>query len=896
MDKSRFFGRDSELGRFEDLLERVLNGSGQTAFVAGESGTGKSTLIEAFIAQAQKRSSALLATMTTCNSQTGQSDAFLPFLETLSQLTGDVDRFKFTSVGRINSDRIGHAKSVTSQFLIEDAPELIGGFIPAGSFVIDAVRHTAEEAGWEDKFELILKKARLEGKIESEKVFQLYTDLLLKLSKHVPLVLAIDDLHWVDPSSAQLFFHLSRRIAGAPILLLGSYRPNDVALGRDSERHPMLKVLHEVKRASGDIVIELGKESAPERESFVNSLLDSVPNKFDEKFRRLFLEHTDGHPLFSGELIKSFQERGIIILDEEGRWVQSCKIDWEELPPRVEGVVEERINRLPDDQREVLNIASVQGYHFLAQIVGRLRNINDRDLLKKLSQELEKRHGLVIEDDTARIYGQQITRYHFSHHLFQTYVYKELSKGERMFLHAEVGEIIEEIYGDRKDDMAVQLAYHFGEAEKWEKAISYSLIAVRRFLKVSSYDSAFKHLMKALGKTGELESKDSCLFMLEIYLSMGGIHQALKGYTHPIVEQTYTKAYRLASDSNFPTHRAFAIYGLWTINLFKLNLDKAFELGREIEAIALSEDDSVLKVIAYRALANVRYQQGNLPQTIKDTNKIVEHYNPEKVAGYLVPMTYDPKVFGLGHRSWAESLQGYFSKAKETKAEMFAWATQLNHPISTCVAHLCALKLEYNLQDSNAIREHAGAMRQLAGDYKFPWYMAFGDLFYTWHKAMEATNAKAIDESFETLVGIYNELVAYGGTLLIHSQFSRMITEFLIRQNRWSDALEWVGKGIEVSIAKKEFIYLAELLRLKAQALVLKGELDHALEEFKESINLAKKKGHRLFELRSRVSLCHAIKSYEEPFNEAVVQLKPLVMTFPSDSDFADLKSARELI
>jgi tetratricopeptide (TPR) repeat protein len=227
---------------------------------------------------------------------------------------------------------------------------------------------------------------------------------------------------------------------------------------------------------------------------------------------------------------------------------------------------------------------------------------------------------------------------------------------------------------------------------------------------------------------------------------------------------------------------------------------------------------------------------------------------------------------------------------------MFDWAEELNHPISTCVAHLCALKLEYNLQDMDAIGEHSDAIRQLAEEYRFPWYLAFGDLFDTWHKAMEVSNAKDINEALEALVHIYNERISRDGTLLIHSQFSRMITEFLIRKNQWQDALEWVDKGIQVARTHKEFIYLAELLRMKAQSLLLKGDLGATLEQLKESINLAKKKGHRLFELRARVSLCQAIRVHEEPFKEAVLQLKPLVNTFPVGSDYADLKSARELL
>ena len=896
METPRFFGRESELSRLENLLESVLNGHGQTAFIAGEAGTGKTALVEAFIERAQRRSSSLLVTMTTCDSQTGQSDPYLPFLETLSQLTGDANRFKSPSIKKTNKDRLHGVASVMTKALIEDAPNLIGSLIPGGSFIVNAVRFSAEKAGWIDKLELALKQAKLEGKIESEKMFQLYTDLLLTLSNYVGLIIVLDDLQWVDPSSTQMLFHLSRRIADAPIFLIGTYRPNDLALGRTGERHPMEPVLNELKRRHGDIIIELGKETESERKTFIDSLIDAEPNLLGEEFRKSFLEHTNGHALFSRELFKSFQERGLIVHDTHGDWMQRGEIDWNDLPPRVEGIIEERINRLGEELRETISVASVQGENFLAQIVARLQGVNDRKLLKTLSGELEKRHGLVKEDDTTRIGGQRVTQYHFSHNLFQQYLYQELSNSERMNLHADVGEMIEDLYGDRKDDMAVQLGYHFAEAEEWEKAIPYYLAAAHRSLKVSSYDSAFKLLRQALEKTGELKSENAAKAELEIHLAIGSIHQALKGYTHPDVEETFTKAYELATDSSRPAHRAAAIYGLWQFNLFKLNLDQAVELAREIEAIGETKNDSILKVIAFRALANVYYQQGNLAKTIENANKVVDNYDLEKVGGYAVPLTYDPKVFALGQRSWAESIQGYFEKAKETKAEMFLWAAELNHPISTCVAYLSALKLEYNLMDGAAIKEHSDEIRKLAKEHSFPWYLAFGEMFGVWYTAMYATEIEDTAGDAETLESTYNERVAPDGSLLIHSQFCRMISEVLLKNGRLDDAVTWVSRGIEIAEAKNDKIYLAEMLRIKGLTLLQKGDNIGAIEQINKSVSVAEANGHKLFELRARISLCQALKLHDESTDEAIAKLKILVESFPASSDNVDLKSAQELI
>ena len=450
---------------------------GKPAFIAGDAGTGKSTLVEAFIERAQERSPDLFATMTTCDSHTGESDPYLPFLETLSQLTGDTNRFKSPQIRKTNKDRLRGFASITTKALIEDAPNLIGSLIPGGSFIVNAVRFSAEKAGWIDRLEVAMKQAKLESRIESEKMFQLYTDLLTTLSQVVKLIVVLDDLQWVDTPSTQLLFHLSRRFANAPIFLIGTYRSNDLAMGRAGERHPMQSVISELKNLHGDIVVELGNESYSERRSFVDSLIDSEPNKLGEDFRESFLKHTKGHPLFSQELLKSFRERDSIVQDDEGSWVEKDEIEWNKLPPRVEGVIEERINRLREDLRETISVASVHGEFFLAQIVARLQEVNDRKLLKTLSRELDKRHGLIKEDETSKVRGQRVTRFHFAHSLFQKYLYNELSVSERINLHSDVGNMMEDLYGERSDDVAVQLAFHFTEAREFEKAIPYYLAA-----------------------------------------------------------------------------------------------------------------------------------------------------------------------------------------------------------------------------------------------------------------------------------------------------------------------------------------------------------------------------------------------------------------------------------
>ena len=184
--------------------------------------------------------------------------------------------------------------------------------------------------------------------LDQEKIFEQYAAVLKALSKDRTLILVLDDLQWADSGSLNLLFHLARQLKDSRILLLGTYRPDDVALGRDGERHPFESILNELKRYFGDIVMDLSRAASDEGRAFTDALIDSEPNHLDAAFRERLFARTDGHPLFTVELLRNLQERGNLVKDQEGCWIQGSNVDWGTLPARVEGVIGERIARLPE--------------------------------------------------------------------------------------------------------------------------------------------------------------------------------------------------------------------------------------------------------------------------------------------------------------------------------------------------------------------------------------------------------------------------------------------------------------------------------------------------------------------------------------------------------------------
>jgi ABC-type oligopeptide transport system substrate-binding subunit len=349
-------------------------------------------------------------------------------------------------------------------------------------------------------------------------------------------------MQWADSGSINLLFHLGRELAGTRVLLVCAYRPEEVALGRDGAKHPLEPVLSELKRAYGEIWIDLNQIQG---ERFVEDFIDSEPNRLGDSFRNQLFEHTSGHALFTVELLRDLQERGDLVTDNEGYWVEGPELDWNRLPTRVEGVIEARIGRLEEELRDILTVAAVEGEDFTAQVVAQVQEIQERKLLHILSRELEKHHKLVLARETFRLNGMLLSRYRFAHTLFQRYLYNDLSPGERTLLHGEIAAVLEELHGGDLDAVAVQLGMHYAAANMGDKAVPFLLKAGDRARSQYAFHEAAKHYETALTflKSAGLERKAA-----QTLMKLGLTYQMATAF----------KRSRLAYDEGFSLWRNLA--------------------------------------------------------------------------------------------------------------------------------------------------------------------------------------------------------------------------------------------------------------------------------------------------------------------------------------------------
>jgi adenylate cyclase len=495
-----FVARRPHLALLDSFLDEALAGRGQVVFVTGGPGRGKTALLAEFGRRAMDAHSDLLVASGSCNAYSGVGDPYLPFRDILGLLTGEVEtRWAAGSISRDHARRLWAAMPSAVQALVDHGPHLVPTLV-AGAALLSRVRAGLPAgAPWLHRLTDRLERQPVPSDIlEQSHLFQQVTHVLRALAESHPLVLILDDLQWADTASTSLLFHVGRRLERTRILLAGAYRPVEVALGRGGERHPLEKVLSEFKRTYGDIWLNLAEVDELERHRFVNALLQTEPNSLGEEFRAVLTEHTDGHPLLTVELLRAMQARGDLIRDEAGRWIEGPVLDWQTLPARVEGVIEERVGRLKPQLREILSVASVEGETFTAQVVGQVLGMEEGVLLRRLAQELAKQHRLVTEEAEVLIGPSSISRFKFGHVLVQNYLYQQLGLGERRLLHGKVAAALESCYGERVDEFAVQLAHHHERAGDDGCALHYFTRAAENAQRVYANEEAYAHYTRAI--------------------------------------------------------------------------------------------------------------------------------------------------------------------------------------------------------------------------------------------------------------------------------------------------------------------------------------------------------------------------------------------------------------
>ncbi|MCP4594584.1 MAG: AAA family ATPase, partial [bacterium] len=413
MAEGRIVGRAAELETAQALLDGVAKGTGSVLAICGDAGMGKTRLTQEIAQQAQRQGMQVI--VGSCLSYGGDIP-YLPWVDVLRALLG-------ISAG----DR-----SLQLQQLTHGLAE--AGLTGWEALVAEPLDLEAEET------ELT---ASLDPRLRQQRLFDIVLELIDRYTRTQPLLLVLDDINWIDPTSLELLDYVARNVVSFPAMVLILYRPRDWLEGHWRHlEHADEVVLEELpETATEELIAELlGVEGAPEQ------LVELVVGK------------AQGNPFFTGEVVRALIDAEVLKQDN-GHWELVADPDQAGVPDTIHGVIQSRIDRLEETARRVLQVASVIGRIFSTPVLDGVYPYDDIDgtLPRRLGQLGTLGVGMMEVEE--KLDPEQ--RYLFQHALTQDVAYEGLSYARRRDLHRRVGTFVETEGWEAVSERLGFLAYHF---------------------------------------------------------------------------------------------------------------------------------------------------------------------------------------------------------------------------------------------------------------------------------------------------------------------------------------------------------------------------------------------------------------------------------------------------
>jgi predicted ATPase len=888
-----FVAREHELGKLGMILDKALSGHGQVVFVTGEAGDGKTALINEFARRAQETDANLGFARGNCNAHTGIGDPYLPFREILSLLTGDVqDKCAAGVITTEHATRLWNLMPRSVEALLDIGPDLIDTFVSGSALVSRAASFSSGRETWVSRLKkFVERKAAVpaDSTLQQSSLFEQYSRVMQRLARENPLLLVLDDLQWADAGSISLLFHLGRRIEGSPILIIGAYRPAEIAGRRDGERHPLDHVINEFRRTFGDLEVRLGQV---EDRHFVDAVIDAEPNLLDTTFRDTLFHQTRGHPLFTIELLRGMQEQGALTRDSEGRWVEGRELNWNALPARVDAVIEERISHLPDESRDMLTLASVEGDEFTAQVVAALQKIDVGAVIHHLSGELDRRHHLVTARGSKRVGTLRLSRYMFQHTLFQRYLYNSLDEVECAHLHEQVGNLLESLYGEETEEIAIHLARHFQEAGVAEKAIDYMLLAGKKAVKLSANEEAIAHFSRALELLESLpESAERVEKELTLQLAIIVPLQAARGFASPRLGKAAARARELCRRVDNPPQLFTALAQLSTVYATCPEYRTALSFVEPLNEIAKQINDPMPAAIVHYVRLWPLLNVAELEQASGAAEGMIAFYDPEKHGNIAYLYGYDFGALAYGFGSWVQWMLGYPDRALKWLNESILIARKLNHPFTLAFSLLCGCELHWFLRDLQMVNRYTEELVPLSAEKGFVYWEGHGIFYRGERKTLEGQIQQGIAEMRRGLA-----IMRGTGTETCLTRLLARMADACMKMGQLDEGLAAIEEAMGFVQRFDERYMEAELHRLKGELFLLQGKDETDAEScFVRAIDVSRGQKAKSWELRAAMSLSR-LRLRQGRCEEGRQLLGEAYHWFTEGLETADLREAGALL
>src|SRR5262245_4263422 len=458
-------GRDAPLATLETIAQRMLAGERQLVFITGEPGIGKTTFIEMAIERLSRLGAEALYGH--CTERFGTDEAFHPLIDALETRCRG----------------------------------------PGGSAVLETIRARAptwllQMPSFREETDAAAFQNEVFGATR-ERMLREFCDLLEVSSVDRPVAVVLEDLHWSDFATLDVLSRFARGDRKASVLVLASYRPVDTIIGG----HPVRRLHQDLGIHGRCRELRLDRLSRPEVEHHLALRFGN-----DELVSALvgpLFGRTQGQPLFVASLL-DFYINQQVVLEADGAWRlgRPAAISQDVVPNDLINMISHQMDRLTQDERQLLEVASVAGGEFAAALVAAGLGRDELEAEQMLDALARKDRTLVASRATEWPDGTYSGSYAFHHILYQNVLYQGLTPGRRAQIHRRMGERLRDAYGNRTADIAPTLAMHFEHGRDFPNALRFLSQAAESSAKRLGHEEAANYLTRALGILDHLKAAD----------------------------------------------------------------------------------------------------------------------------------------------------------------------------------------------------------------------------------------------------------------------------------------------------------------------------------------------------------------------------------------------------
>jgi DNA-binding winged helix-turn-helix (wHTH) protein/predicted ATPase len=770
----QMFGRDAELAKMRSWLDRALKGERQTVFITGEAGIGKTTLVQAFLEQAEQVAGTIVV-RGQCLEHFGSGEAYLPLLDGFSRLCR-------SSVGE-----------QVSGVLREQAPSWVGHMISMGS---PAERNHPQPQSTGATRERMLREM---------------AEAVERLSENSPVLLVLEDLHWSDYSTLDLISYLARRVDRARVMVIGTYRPVDVILAA----HPLRGVKRELQ--AHRLCHELPLEYLSEEQVAQYLAARFHGRQLPSRLRQTIYRRTDGNPLFMVNLVEYLIDHRLVV-EEEGLWrlcVECSEVE-HGVPSSIKELIEKQIERLSTDERGVLEAASATGMEFSTVAIAAGLDM-PVEWVEKHCEELVRRHHFLSPAWLSELPDGTVTsRHRFNHVLYREVPYSLISPMRRGQIHQRIGERAVEIFRERASEIAAELAMHFEQSRDWPRALQYLIEAARTATQRSAHHEAAElsrrglEVLKRLPETTERSQQEITLRMI-LSVSL----MAFQGFVAAEMEQIHALGRELLQLQG-PSPQLFNMLSLLVLFYkFSGQMLSAQGIAEQLLPIAETLGNPALVMEAHRTMGSALVEQGKCAEALEHFNQASGLYPANRNHPYTLAIAHDCKVVCECFAARALWALGDPESALQRMEGALAFARELSHPASWIFAAHFAVQLHQLRGEPLLARERASEVVKIADEYGLDLWQALGNIDMGWAEAELGNRQLGIDQ-MQQGVATYRAT----GAKLWFPHFLGLYAEQLGKAGRTEEALDAIAQALTMAEETAELYAITELYRIKGELMV----------------------------------------------------------------------------